>query len=63
MSWFTEIEESVAWEKEAEGSMFFGEPIANMSRDELMAVIGYLAKDADATRKRHDSDMALMWNG
>jgi hypothetical protein len=60
MDWFKQIDEAKEWKREAEGSAFFGQKLSEMDKDELLAVVGYLSKDADRTRKQNASDLDML---
>lgn len=43
MSWIFGVPNAVKWKRIAQEAMFMGKPISKMTRDELLAIIGYLA--------------------
>ena len=44
-----------AWLEKASGTTFFGIPVHELNRDELLSAIGYLADQLEQERKRHRS--------
>lgn len=38
------------WKESAGGGQFFGKPMSEMDRDELLSVIGFLMQDAERAR-------------
>lgn len=48
------------WIEMATGMTFFGEPLDKLSRDELMAVIGYLASQVEDEKRRHQSTLGVL---
>lgn len=46
-------EQMEAWKKTAEGSRFFGQPISEMDRDELLAIIGQLIESKEQSFADH----------
>ena len=61
MGWYEEMPEIVVeWKAKADTITFMGESITGMSGEKLMAVIGFMAIDAEQDRKRHEQSMSLM---
>lgn len=51
------VEESKnKWREQALGGRFFGEPVANLDREDLLAVIGCLLASAEVDRKQRISE-------
>ena len=48
------------WSSKTQGMTFFGVPIQELSRDELMAVVGHLADQVEQERKRHRSTVDFL---
>jgi hypothetical protein len=44
----------------ARAMTFFGEPLDRLSRDELLAVAGYLADQVEQERKFHHSTLGIL---
>lgn len=53
MNW-TELSDFENWKSETLLARFFGQPIAEMDRDQLLAVIGFLLKQERARRKERE---------
>lgn len=49
-------EQKEQWREKALGGRFFGEPIANLDRDGLLAVIGCLESRAETERQLRASE-------
>lgn len=50
-----------SWKHAAEGSRFYGLSISEFSRDELLAVIGWLIEDKDRAFKRHTEEREALF--
>ena len=48
------------WMEAARGMTFFGVPLDRLSRNELLAVAGYLADQVEQERKRHHSTVGIL---
>jgi hypothetical protein len=40
------------WREDAEGARFFGRPVVELSRNELLSLIGFLVADAKKAQER-----------
>ena len=48
------------WIEKARGMTFFAVPLDELSRDELLAVAGYLAEQAEQERRLHHSTLGIL---
>lgn len=48
------------WMESARGMTFFAEPLDRLSRDELMAVIGYLSISVENEQRMHRSTLEIL---
>ncbi len=61
MGWYEEWTEKVTeWKTKSKTITFCGEHIIGMSKDELLAVIGFMALDAESDRQRHEQYASFM---
>ena len=49
------------YKKVGEGSMFYGEPVADFNRDELLACIGYLSSHFYDLKKTSEHERNLLF--
>ena len=49
-----------AWKAEVEGAVFMGQPVADMTRDELLALVGYLSTAQRIDWARHEQVRDLL---
>ena len=48
------------WAEAARGMRFMGEPVHELGRDELLAVVGWLTDQVEQERKHHASSVDLL---
>jgi hypothetical protein len=48
------------WRERARAFTFCGISVSELSRDELLSVVGYLAKQIEQERAAHDSTLGIM---
>lgn len=48
------------WSSKTQGMTFFGVPVHELSREELLAVVGHLADQIEQEQKRHRSTVDFL---
>ena len=56
----TPDELKIEWRNAVEGMTFFGVQLSELSRDELLSVVGYLADQVEQERRLHRSTMGML---
>jgi len=57
---FRSLPQYEEWKENGQGSFFLGVPVKDMSREDLMAVIGWLNKEQVRVNKQHQEEREFM---